>query len=106
VTADAGVTGILYDFGLGIRQLGAQAVGALVICTVMLGIAFAFFRIQHALMKDGGIRSKVDDELEGLDGPEMGVLAYPADHSYGPADVVPEQLPRRVTLPDRTKTPV
>jgi Amt family ammonium transporter len=104
VTAEAGVTGILYDFGLGIRQLGAQAAGAVVICTVMLGLAYVFFRIQHALIKDGGIRSKVDDELEGLDGPEMGVLAYPEDHSYGPADVVPEQLPKRVVPPDKPKT--
>ncbi len=35
----SGVTGILYDFDLGARQLGAQAVGALVICTVIFGIA-------------------------------------------------------------------
>ena len=52
----SGVTGILYDFDLGVRQLGAQAVGALVICTVIFGIAFAFFKIQNAMMK-GGIRS-------------------------------------------------
>jgi Amt family ammonium transporter len=78
VTADTGVTGIFYDFELGIRQLGAQTIGALVICTVMLGIAYAFFKIQNALTK-GGIRSDVDDELAGLDLPEMGVLAYPDD---------------------------
>ncbi len=34
---------------------GAQAIGALVICTVMFGIAYAFFKIQNAVMK-GGIR--------------------------------------------------
>jgi Amt family ammonium transporter len=74
-TSGEGVTGILYDFEIGIRQLGAQTVGAVVICTVMLGIAYAFFKIQDAVMKDG-IRSKPEDEIQGLDVPEMGVLAY------------------------------
>jgi Amt family ammonium transporter len=71
-----GVTGILYDFELGIRQLGAQAIGAMTICTVMFGLAYGFFKIQNALMS-GGIRSREEDELAGLDLPEMGVLAYP-----------------------------
>ena len=44
--------------------------------TVIFGIAFAFFKIQNAVMK-GGIRSEEADELAGLDLPEMGVLAYP-----------------------------
>jgi Amt family ammonium transporter len=71
----SGVTGILYDFDLGIRQLGSQVAGALVICTVIFGIAYAFFKVQNAVMK-GGIRSKPEDEIAGLDLPEMGVLAY------------------------------
>ena len=45
------------------------------ICTVMFGIAYAFFKIQNAVMK-GGIRSEEADEIAGLDLPEMGVLAY------------------------------
>jgi ammonium transporter, Amt family len=77
----SGVTGALYgDWG----QLGAQAVGALVICTVMFGIAFAFFKIQDTLTK-GGIRSEEADELAGLDLPEMGVPGYP---EFMPDDVV------------------
>jgi ammonium transporter, Amt family len=73
----SGVTGILYDQGsLGFGQLGAQAIGALVIWTVILGVAFAFFKIQNAITK-GGIRSDADDEIAGLDLAEMGVLAYP-----------------------------
>jgi Amt family ammonium transporter len=56
-------------------QLGAQALGALVLCTVILGIAFAFFKLQDLLTS--GIRSDADDEVAGLDLPEMGVLAYP-----------------------------
>ncbi len=77
------MTGALYgDWG----QLGAQAVGALVICTVMLGIVFAFFKLQDKLTK-GGIRCRQVDELEGLDLPEMGV---PADPEFMPDGVVVE----------------
>jgi Amt family ammonium transporter len=42
----------------------------------MFGVAFAFFKIQNALTK-GGIRPTAEVEEEGLDLPEMGVLAYP-----------------------------
>jgi ammonium transporter, Amt family len=79
----AGVTGLFGgDFGLGVRQLAAQAIGALVICTVMFGIVYAFFKIQNALTK-GGIRPSEEDELVGLDLPEMGVLAYPEFAGHG-----------------------
>jgi Amt family ammonium transporter len=71
----SGVTGFLYDADLGFRQLGAQAIGALVIWTVILGIAFAFFKIQNAMMK-GGIRPTAEIENAGMDMPEMGALAY------------------------------
>lgn len=75
-TAGKGVTGILYDQGsLGFGQLASQAIGALVICTVMFGIVYTFFKIQNAVMKTG-IRSLPEHEEMGLDLPEMGVLAY------------------------------
>ena len=51
--------------------------GVATIGIVMFGIVFAFFKIQNALTK-GGIRSERDDEAEGLDLPEMGVLSYPS----------------------------
>jgi ammonium transporter, Amt family len=70
VTAVEGV--VAGEFG----QLGAQAIGAVVLWTVILGMAFAFFKIQNAVMA-GGIRSSEADELGGLDLPEMGALAYP-----------------------------
>jgi Amt family ammonium transporter len=70
VTAVEGV--VAGEFG----QLGAQALGAVVLWTVILGVAFAFFKIQNALMA-GGIRSEEADELAGLDIPEMGAMAYP-----------------------------
>lgn len=68
-----GVKGLFYgDAG----QLGAQLIGAVVICTVIFGVAYGFFKIQNSLTK-GGIRSTEEDEIAGLDLPEMGVLAYP-----------------------------
>jgi Amt family ammonium transporter len=85
-----GVTGLFWgDAG----QLGAQVLGVVVLWTVILGIAYAFFRIQdsvsHALGK-GGIRSKEDDELVGLDLPEVGALAYPDFvRSHAPAAETP-----------------
>ncbi len=90
----SGITGILGgDFGLGLRQLGAQAIGVVVIWTVMLGLAYAFFKIQDTVTK-GGIRSSVEDELVGLDYPEMGVTAYPGDVSFSLDDIVIETLPK------------
>jgi Amt family ammonium transporter len=72
-----GVEGIIKgDWG----QLGAQALGAVVLCTVIFGVAYTFFKLQDTISKKmgkGGIRSKEEDELMGLDLPEMGVSAYP-----------------------------
>jgi Amt family ammonium transporter len=75
-TTDVGVTGILYDIGDGGSQLIAQAIGALVICTIIFGIAYAFFKLQDKFTK-GGIRPDEAMELDGMDLPEMGMLAYP-----------------------------
>jgi ammonium transporter, Amt family len=67
---EGGVTGILYgDPG----QLGAQAVAVLVLTTVMLGIAYAFFKISNLITP---IRSLPDDEIAGLDLAEIGISAY------------------------------
>jgi Amt family ammonium transporter len=74
-TNGKGVTGILYDFELGIRQLGAQAITALVIIFIMGGIALAFFKLQNKFTK-GGIRPTEEVEQAGMDIAEMGVLAY------------------------------
>ncbi len=72
-----GVKGLFWgDVG----QFGAQAVGALVLCTVMFGLAYTFFKVQDKVSKSrgkGGIRSKETDEIAGLDMGEMGVYAYP-----------------------------
>jgi ammonium transporter, Amt family len=70
------IYGFLYGHG-GWGQFAAQAIGVLTIATVMFGIAYAFFKIQNKLTK-GGIRPTAEVELQGLDLPEMGVLAYPS----------------------------
>ena len=68
-----GVAGILYgDSG----QLGAQALGAVTILVVNSALSGAFFAIQKKVLKKG-LRSSQQDELDGLDIAEMGVLAYP-----------------------------
>ncbi|MGH9084029.1 MAG: ammonium transporter [Acidimicrobiales bacterium] len=70
----AGVTGILTDVELGLRQLASQGIGAGVIWTVMLGLAFAWFKLSDKITP---IRSAEADEVAGLDLAEMGALAYP-----------------------------
>jgi ammonium transporter, Amt family len=73
ILIDTKVKGLLYgDAG----QFVAQLIGAVVIATVIFGVAYGFFTVQNKLTK-GGIRSSAADEMEGLDMPEMGVLAYP-----------------------------
>ncbi|NLI92742.1 MAG: ammonium transporter [Peptococcaceae bacterium] len=66
-----GVTGLLYgDSG----QFVAQLIDMGVILVWGVGLSFIFFKILKATL---GIRVKPEDELAGLDIPEMGVLAYP-----------------------------
>ena len=51
-----------------------------VIIVVLGGISYSFFKIQDTISKKmgkGGIRSSEEDEVMGLDLPEMGVYAYP-----------------------------
>ena len=69
-----GVTGILYG-GSGGGQLIAQLVGMAVIVLVMGAISWGFFTLSKVIF--GGIRSSEDDEIAGLDLPEMGIPAYP-----------------------------
>ncbi len=104
LTADGaarGVTGLFYgDAG----QFLAQLVGAVTIVLVMGGIALAFFKIQHALTK-GGIRSDSEDEVNGLDLPELGVQAYPdfvgTHEGYGSTEDSLAEAPMR-RAPEKT----
>ena len=95
-----GVTGILCgDFSVGLGQLGAQAIGVLTIWTVIFGIAFAFFKIQNTVMK-GGIRPTAEMEIEGMDMPEMGALAYP-EFEFGIEHAIPSSATRQLVGSDR-----
>jgi ammonium transporter, Amt family len=64
------VKGLFYgDSG----QLVAQLIGCAVILVWAWGGGWVFFKIQDAIQ---GIRSKPEDEVRGLDLPEMGALGY------------------------------
>ncbi len=75
---DQGVTGILGGmFGAPAgdgSQFMAQAVDALTCAVFVFVFSFAFFKISNLIVK---IRSSREDEMSGLDVPEMGVEAYP-----------------------------
>ncbi|HTE19863.1 MAG TPA: ammonium transporter, partial [Armatimonadota bacterium] len=68
------VRGLLYGGGFG--QLTAQIICIAACAVWAFATAFAFFKVQDKVM---GIRSAREDELAGLDVPEMGVEAYPED---------------------------
>ncbi|MGZ4141317.1 MAG: ammonium transporter [Actinomycetota bacterium] len=65
------VKGLFYGDG---KQLIAQLIGCAVIVLWACGFGWVFFKVQHAVQ---GIRSKPEDEIGGLDLPEMGIYAYP-----------------------------
>lgn len=66
-----GVRGLFYGDG---SQLLAQLICLGVLLVYGFGVSFVFYK---ALDKVWGLRVAPEDELEGLDIPEMGVLAYP-----------------------------
>lgn len=68
---EGGVRGLFYgDAG----QFAAQLIAAAVLIIWGFGVSYLFFKI---LDKFWGLRVDPEVELEGLDVPEMGVLAYP-----------------------------
>jgi ammonium transporter, Amt family len=67
------VRGLFY--GGGWSQLGAQAVSVVVVVAWAFGLMYIFFRIQKKVQ---GIRVTREEEMIGLDIPEMGAPAYPA----------------------------
>lgn len=71
------VTGLLYGDA---SQLTAQAVGTLTNVVFVFVMFFVFFKVVEAVM---GNRVSAEAEMEGLDIPEMGALAYP-DFVLGP----------------------
>jgi Amt family ammonium transporter len=67
------VRGLFYGGGGG--QLAAQLIDVAVVFIWAFGLSYIFFRIQKKVQ---GIRVSRQDEMIGLDIPEMGVPAYPA----------------------------
>jgi Amt family ammonium transporter len=57
------------------KQLIAQLVGMATVMVWAFGVSWVFFKVQDKVM--GGIRVAPEVEIEGLDLPEVGVLAYP-----------------------------
>lgn len=68
---DGGVAGLFYGNP---SQFAAQLVGAAVAVVWGFGLSYAFYKAYHKLF---GLRVDARDEVEGLDLPEMGALAYP-----------------------------
>jgi Amt family ammonium transporter len=68
------VTGLFYGGGAG--QLIAQCIDVVACAVWSFTVGYAFFKVQAKVM---GLRSAREDELAGLDVPEMGVEAYPED---------------------------
>jgi Amt family ammonium transporter len=75
---DSPVSGLLYgNFG----QFAAQALEAVSIGAVVFGLSYVFFRALHGANL---LRVAPEDELAGLDMPEMGVPGYHGDGTYIP----------------------
>ncbi|MCC7077405.1 MAG: ammonium transporter [Acidimicrobiia bacterium] len=64
-----------------VGQFGAQLVYAVALVVVISTITYTFFRIQDRIQ---GIRVSPEDELQGVDIPEMGVEAYPVELEISP----------------------
>ena len=67
------VRGLLYGGGCG--QFGAQLIAGAVVVAWAFGPCTSSSRVQEKVQ---GIRVTRDEEMIGLDVPEMGVPAYPA----------------------------
>ncbi|MFN8433680.1 MAG: ammonium transporter [Anaerolineales bacterium] len=78
---ESAVTGLIYG---GTTQIVAQLAEVVSIFVVVVGLSWVFFKAMYALKL---MRVSREDELAGLDLPEMGSLAYPADWE-APADAV------------------
>src|SRR5882724_3276359 len=74
------VRGLLYGGG---TQLAAQVVGTLTCFGFIFSISWVFFKAMDMVM---GMRVSAEEEMEGLDVPEMGVHGYP--EVQGPSSLV------------------
>lgn len=99
------VTGLFFGDA---SQLIAQLVAIAVLLIYGFGLAFVFYKV---LDKVWGLRVSPEDELEGLDIPEMGVLAYPdqqmvrTELDYDSEDNAPIAQLARFKKPDAPMEP-
>ncbi len=77
------VTGLFYGNA---GQFAAQAIGAVTVVIVALGGGYVFFKVLDMIM---GIRVSSEEEIQGLDLPQMGTLAYPDFSGSAPDWVTP-----------------
>ncbi|MFA6596551.1 MAG: ammonium transporter [Ignavibacteriaceae bacterium] len=61
-------------------QLVAQLIGATACIIFVFATMYSFFKLQHKFF---GIRVEAQDEIDGLDMPEMGVVGYVDDSAFG-----------------------
>ncbi len=71
---NAPLVGLLHG---GVGQFMAQCVGVVTLLIWGFGLSYVFFKTQDKFF--GGIRSRREDEIGGLDIPDMGIVAYPPD---------------------------
>jgi ammonium transporter, Amt family len=76
------VTGLLYG---GYTQILAQLAEAITVFVVVFGLTFLFFKVLSALKL---LRVSREDELAGLDIPEMGSEGYPKDWEPAPDAII------------------
>jgi ammonium transporter, Amt family len=90
---DSAVTGLLYGGG---AQILAQLAEAIAIAVFVWATSFVFFK---ALMGAGLLRSRPEDEIRGLDMPEMGTPGYVGDGALIPGSPsIPAPLMGRKVL--------
>ncbi|MCL6106058.1 MAG: ammonium transporter [Actinobacteria bacterium] len=77
------VKGLIYG---GTGQFAAQAIGAVTVVVVALGGGYVCFRVLDRIM---GLRVTAEEEIQGLDLPQMGTLAYPDFSGSAPDWVTP-----------------
>jgi Amt family ammonium transporter len=89
------VTGLFYGGG---SQLVAQALEVIAVFITVFGLSYAVFA---ALKRAGLLRSRAEDEIGGLDIPEMGSPGYVAEDTLVPGGMVaePTSVPSGVTSP-------
>lgn len=81
--------------------MAAQLLGAGTVIVVAFGGSFVFFKILDAVM---GLRVTAEEEIQGLDLPQMGTLAYPDFSGAAPDWIAPH--PHGLGMPPGKAAPV